>query len=144
MWKNIVGIDSVGPAFEQIVIRPHVGGGLEWAKGTYESIRGPISVDWRKTGASLSISISIPPNSTATVYVPASGKSEVRESGNPIDDAAGVEYQRQENGCAVFAVDSGAYRFQSISSRSSSSSVLPLVSGSCWYMTAKPTTQIAP
>jgi len=112
MWKNIVGIDTASPAFKQIVIRPRVGGGLEWAKGTYQSIRGPISVDWKKTEESFSLAISIPPNSTATVYVPAPGKSVVKESGNPIDDTTEVETLRHEDGCVVFAVGSGKYRFQ--------------------------------
>jgi len=112
MWKNIVGIDTVGPAFKQILIRPRVGGGLTWAKGTYQSVRGPISVDWKKTGKSLAITIAIPPNATATVYVPATGKSAVEESGHAIDDAVGVKTLRCEAGCMVFAVGSGTYRFQ--------------------------------
>jgi alpha-L-rhamnosidase len=112
MWKNIVGIDTVGPAFKRIVIHPRVGGGLEWAKGTYESVRGPIGVDWKKTGERLSIDISIPPNSTATVYVPVTEKTVVKESGNPIGDVAGVKTLRHEDGCVVFAVGSGTYRFQ--------------------------------
>jgi|GEM_PF-71112 len=112
MWKNIVGINTEGPAFKRIVIRPRIGGGIAWAKGTYESIRGPISVDWRKTGESLSLSLSIPPNTTATVYVPIGENSTVRESGAPVEEAMGVKFLRNEDGCAVFAVDSGSYRFQ--------------------------------
>lgn len=93
-------------------IRPRLGGGLEWAKGAYQSIRGPIAVDWKRTGDSVAIDISIPPNTMATVYIPAAGISAVEESGRPIGRSEGVAHLRRDNGCEVFAVGSGQYRFR--------------------------------
>jgi alpha-L-rhamnosidase len=55
--------------------------------------------------------ITIPPNATATVYVPATKVEQVKESGQLATKAEGVRFLRLENGYAVFSVGSGSYRF---------------------------------
>jgi alpha-L-rhamnosidase len=57
--------------------------------------------------------ITIPPNSIPTVHVPAKDAAGVTESGKPAAESNGVKYLRMENNSAVFAVDSGTYRFVS-------------------------------
>jgi alpha-L-rhamnosidase len=56
--------------------------------------------------------VTIPPNTTATVYVPAKEAEAVTESGSVIDKAKGVKFLRMENNAAVYAVGSGTYQFQ--------------------------------
>ena len=58
--------------------------------------------------------VTIPPNTTATVYVPAKDAASVTESGKPAVNAIGVKFLRMENSAAVYAVGSGVYRFQSM------------------------------
>ena len=57
--------------------------------------------------------VTIPANATATVYVPARDGAAVTEGGNTIDKTKGVKFLRMENSAAVYAVDSGTYRFGS-------------------------------
>jgi alpha-L-rhamnosidase len=57
--------------------------------------------------------VTVPVNTTATVYVPTTSVESVTESGKPITQARGVELQRMEQGRAVFRVGSGNYSFQS-------------------------------
>jgi len=57
--------------------------------------------------------VSIPPNTTATVYVPASAADLVTESGQPAARSIGVSLLRSEDGVAVFNVGSGKYQFES-------------------------------
>ncbi len=57
--------------------------------------------------------VTIPPNSTATVFVPAKDATGVTESGKPTTEAKGVKFLRMENNAAVYAVGSGNYQFQS-------------------------------
>jgi alpha-L-rhamnosidase len=115
MWRNIIGInpDEAHPAYKQFVIRPRPGGGLTWAKGTYESIRGRIASDWRIADGRFTLNVTIPANTTATVYVPTTDSKSVTESGKPADQARGVKFLRAEDGNAVFAVESGRYLFAS-------------------------------
>jgi lysophospholipase L1-like esterase len=55
--------------------------------------------------------VTIPVNTTATVYVPAEDAASVLESGKPVSDAKDVKFMRMENNAAVFEVGSGSYHF---------------------------------
>jgi alpha-L-rhamnosidase len=57
--------------------------------------------------------VTTPPNSTATIYVPAKDTASVTESGKPATKAVGLKFLRMENNAAVYAVGSGNYQFQS-------------------------------
>jgi len=57
--------------------------------------------------------VTVPPNATATVFVPAKDAASVTESGKPTGEANGVKFLRMENGAALYAVGSGNYQFQS-------------------------------
>jgi alpha-L-rhamnosidase len=61
----------------------------------------------------LSLNVSIPVNTTATVYVPASNSALVKESGRTVNQANGVRFVRMESGAAVYQVGSGHYAFTS-------------------------------
>lgn len=59
------------------------------------------------------IQVTIPPNTTATAYVPAKNGESVTESGKPAAAAEGVQFLRMEKNTAVYAVGSGTYQFLS-------------------------------
>lgn len=103
MYATVAGIDLAAPGYRRIVIRPRPGGGLTWARGEYESMYGKIVSSWRREGSGLTLDVTIPPNTTATVWVP--GKKASERTGE------GVRFLREEAGCRVFEVGSGVYRF---------------------------------
>ncbi len=57
--------------------------------------------------------VAVPPNTTATVYVPANDAGAVTEGNQPAAMAKGVRFLRMEGGSAVYSVGSGAYTFRS-------------------------------
>jgi alpha-L-rhamnosidase len=113
MARVILGInnDDARPAYEHFVLRPYAGGGLTWAKGHYDSIRGRIESSWRVSQGRLRYDVTVPANTTATVYLPAKDAAGVLESGKPVSAVAGVKFVRMEDGAAVFLVQSGKYSF---------------------------------
>lgn len=112
---DVLGIgqepDSVG--FEKIVIRPQITGQLAWAKGHYDSIRGRIASNWHIAEGRLTLTVEIPANTTATVYVPARDPAAVTESDRPAGQSEGVTLTGTDSGTAVYHVGSGRYVFQS-------------------------------
>jgi alpha-L-rhamnosidase len=114
MYRVILGInnDDSRPAYEHIILRPSIGGGLKWARGAYNSIRGRIESSWSVAGGKLRFDVRIPANTTATVYVPAKEAAGVMESGKPASESAGVRFLRMEDGAAVFYAQSGKYSFE--------------------------------
>lgn len=114
-YKHLAGIqqapDSVG--FDKIVIKPEIVGDITWVKAKYDSVRGPIWSEWELKGDKLDLRISIPPNTTADVYVPAEEAASVTEGGKPAMQPEEVTFSRMESGKVVFAIRSGEYRFLS-------------------------------
>ena len=108
----IGGIQPDSPGYKRIRIQPVIGDGLTWANARYDSNHGLIACHWRRENGKLSITATIPANTTATVCMPAKDPAGVTEFGAPATKSAGVKFLRMEDGEAVFEVGSGAYRFQ--------------------------------
>jgi len=113
LFGMIGGIQPDSPGYKQIRIHPVIRDGLSWANTRYLSIRGQIVSNWKREGDKLTMEVTIPANTTATVYVPTGDAAGVTEGGSPIDKVKGVKFLRMENSTAVYGVGSGTYRFQS-------------------------------
>jgi len=111
MFNTIGGIDTDGAGYRNIIIRPLPGGKINFAKVRYNSINGLIATDWRLHEGNLSLNITIPANTTATVYMPVSSIDDITESGTAVVGAPGVEFVRMQDNAAVCRIGSGSYRF---------------------------------
>lgn len=114
MWREIAGIhpDDAAPGYAHFFVRPRPGGGLTWARGSYDSIRGRIQTEWRVAEGGLTLKVQVPANTTATVWVPAAEAGGVTESGKPANQAAGLRELGWRDGAAGFEVGSGEYVFR--------------------------------
>jgi hypothetical protein len=114
-YHDLAGIQNGpgSPGFKQVLIRPQPVGDITWTRAQFNSIRGKIVSDWKREGDKFALKVSIPANTTATVFVPAKTSAGVTESGKPASSSRGVKFLRDENGCAVFEIGSGDYDFES-------------------------------
>lgn len=114
-YKALAGInpDPNSPGFKHIIIRPRPLSDLRWVRAEHSSMYGTIKSSWRKSRNTFILSLTIPANTTATVYVPAKDAESITESGREIDRAEAAQFLHIEDGNAVFAVGSGRYRFVS-------------------------------
>jgi alpha-L-rhamnosidase len=118
-FRNLAGIDTDGPGYKRILIRPGPPAPgsnpdnppINWVKAEYGSIHGPIVSEWKRAADRFELVVTIPANTTATVFLPATGPAGITEAGKPLDRVDGVKFLRMEGACAVLAVDSGKYRF---------------------------------
>lgn len=108
-----IGDDPAGPGFKKIIIAPQPVGDLTWAKASYDSIHGKIKCHWKREAGRFEMTVRIPANTTATVYVPAKSAAAVTADDRPATKAPGVTFLRQDGDRAVFAVESGKYEFES-------------------------------
>ena len=95
------------------MIRPAIVDDLTFAEAKTESLYGPIVSRWEKLDGSIRMNVTIPVNSTATVYVPTTDLKNLTESGVAIPLAKGITLLKIENEYAVLRVQSGDYRFLS-------------------------------
>jgi len=114
-FQGLAGIlpDPSAPGFKKIILKPAIVGDLTWSRAHYDSIHGMIVSNWKREGQQLTMEVTVPANTTATVYVPATDAAAVKEGGNAIDKVEGVHFLRMEKDSAVYAVGSGTYEFQS-------------------------------
>lgn len=120
-YENLAGIrtDRAQPGFKHIVMRPTPVGDLSYVKASFDSPYGQILSDWKLEGRRFIWHVAVPPNATATVYVPADSQAGVTEGGKPAGAVPGVKFVRMGDGAAVYEVGSGTYRFESPAARTS-------------------------
>lgn len=107
MYRTVLGIDTdpEAPGYEKIVIHPLPGGDLKWARGSVDTPHGKVSTAWSVSKKRFELNVTIPANTTASVYVPSEWASDVKHN------EAGVRFLRTEGDSTVFEVGGGQYRF---------------------------------
>jgi alpha-L-rhamnosidase len=112
-YRSLLGINPGAPAFEKVIIHPQPAGRLRFAKGSYNSVRGLVGSSWRIEGRRLKLTVEIPANTSAEIWVPVRGEGNVTESGNPVATVKDIKLLRQEKGYFVYETGSGRYTFES-------------------------------
>jgi len=115
-YQTLAGInpDPTSPGFKHFTIAPKLVGDLKWVKAQFDSPHGRIVSNWQRDGLNLTMVVTIPANTTATVHIPARDSAAVTEGGKPPAQIGGLKYLRTEDGAAIYEVASGTYRFRSV------------------------------
>lgn len=114
-YKYILGIlpDANGPGFEKLTIHPYIIGDLTFAEGELNTIKGRIKSAWKKEKGSVYLTISVPCNSLATVYVPSTNTRSITEGNRSIRNRKEIKFLFAKDNYAVYQVGSGTYQFKS-------------------------------
>jgi alpha-L-rhamnosidase len=113
LYRYLLGIDQEpGTAgFGRLLLRPHPGGPVTQARGSYRSVRGPVTTSWERTGDRFSFRAELPPNVTATVCVPSDRPADVRDADGGPPASVGHFPGAQGASEAIFRVGSGTHEF---------------------------------
>jgi alpha-L-rhamnosidase len=113
--ESVAGIrpDPAAPGFRHIEMKPQQFRRIEWVKATHEAPTGLIRSEWNSKDGNFRWQITVPPGSTAMVYVPAASAESVKESGHAAASAPGVKFIRHADGRAIYDLESGNYQFES-------------------------------
>lgn len=122
MYKYMLGIvvDEEKPGFKHIILKPQpdlrtaeeLPAGQEnvrWARGEFDSVAGKIKVSWNIEESSFTYNVSIPQNTTATLYMPVFDDQAATILIN--GDIMPVSDFRNENGFLVIPIVPGEYEF---------------------------------
>ncbi len=114
LYQYVAGIavDEEHPGYRHFLLRPYPGDDITYAQAEFSSINGKIVSHWQQDGDILDFHVVIPPNTSATVYLPATGRDCVFEGNVPATQAAGITFIGEEDGRVVFELGSGIYNFQ--------------------------------
>ena len=106
--------DPASAGFKQMIFKPEPLAPLTYVKADYETPYGLASSSWTLAGSRFDWTVIVPPNTSATVHVPARSMECVTVGGLPAKDVSCLEFLRMEDGYAVFKVLSGKYGFSSV------------------------------
>jgi alpha-L-rhamnosidase len=115
MYRCLAGIrpDLSGPGYRKLTIKPAIISDLKWVRAHCDCIYGRVATNWKRKDNTFTLEVTIPANTTATVFIPAASPEVVTESGKPAALSEGVTLLRAEAGTVVYQVGSGVYRFAS-------------------------------
>jgi alpha-L-rhamnosidase len=113
MYRNIAGLNTEadGPGYKHIRIRPIQGGELTHAGADLDTYYGLLSSHWKTEEGKFMHEVTIPVNTTADIYIPASSAEEVTESGKALDAIKDVQIVGLEDGYLHVKAGSGTYHF---------------------------------
>ena len=110
-YEYLAGIQNMpgSAGFKEIRMKPYPIDGLTYVNASYRSVHGLIKSAWKKEGSSFHWNVTVPCNTTATIYFPV-GSSLDSETKRSIEKA-GAKFLREEAGYALFTIPSGDYQF---------------------------------
>ncbi len=113
LYRIVAGLDTDqrNPGYKHILIRPHIGDGLNHAKAALQSMYGTIESGWEITPAQMSLQITIPPNTYASVLLPGAVMENVREGGRILAGLDGINELKQMDEGVSLELGSGMYQF---------------------------------
>lgn len=104
-------LDPEQPGFKRAVIQPQPGGGLTYAKASLETLYGTLASAWCMQRDSFELDVTVPPNCEALVRLKVESQAQVRESGRPLSQVAGIRVVREQTPSLEISIGSGSYRF---------------------------------
>ncbi len=114
-YQTLAGInldpDAVG--FKHFIIKPQLLGDVTWVRAEHESRYGAIVSNWNRYEDTFTLKVTVPPNTTATVYVPSDEEAFVNEGPGYIHSGDNVRFAGLEGDYVIFSVGSGIYAFTS-------------------------------
>ncbi len=114
-YENLAGIkaDPEIAGFKHILMKPYVVGDLTSVDASYNSIYGKIKSGWKLENGKFNWKVTIPANTSATVFVPTLEKEDVLEGNQSASKVDGIKFIKWEDDRAVFEIKSGDYSFTS-------------------------------
>ncbi|MDG1573338.1 family 78 glycoside hydrolase catalytic domain [Robiginitalea sp. M366] len=116
MYNYALGIrrGEDGPGFRQFVLAPvpDPDGSMTFARGYYDSPYGRIESGWEIQDGAVVYTVVVPPNTTASLTLPARGLKQVRANGKRLKPRPGIREIRGGGGQVQMTLGSGRYVFQ--------------------------------
>ncbi len=120
-YRVLAGIDTDGAGYRKVVIRPRPPSPgsnpdeapINWVRAHYDSINGRIVSAWKLEAGTFTLDVTIPANTTASVFLPGATPERTSEGGAPLatTKVAGIRsFTAAENALKV-EVAAGTYKF---------------------------------
>lgn len=113
-YGRLLGIRPVeeAPGFKHVHLEPRPVAALQRARGHHDTPYGRVEVEWiQHENEAFAYTVKLPPNTTATLVLPAGHTSLIQESGVSVEESIGVQLIERGSAHTVFRLTSGTYSF---------------------------------
>jgi alpha-L-rhamnosidase len=112
-YEDLAGIrpDPDKPGFKHILMKPVIPGGLSHVEASFRSPYGLIESQWTTDANGFHWKVSLPANTSATLYIPVRQGEAVREGKSLAKDSRFLRFRKWEKNYAVFEAGAGTYYF---------------------------------
>lgn len=113
-YEDLAGIkpNPKVPGFKNFIMKPTPVGDLIYVKAAHNSPYGMIRSEWEIKTKEFHWNITVPPNTTATVHIPAGKGDTVFEGLIPAEEVNGIQFIGIRESRKVYEVGSGNYSFR--------------------------------
>lgn len=112
MYRVVGGIEIGAPGYRKVIIQPQPHDNLTYATASLESAYGLIESRWRREGTQITVAVTIPPNTTAEVWLPYAGLETVFANASSKKDQPVLRNPKQYGNRIAFELGSGKYEFR--------------------------------
>ena len=116
--EGLAGIkaDVEKPGFKHFVLKPGIvdDPSLKWVKAHHDCLYGRIVSNWKIDDRRiLTMQVTVPPNTTATLFLPTADEKTAAEGGRPLAEVSGLNHTGTEAGHLKIELQPGTYNFKS-------------------------------
>jgi alpha-L-rhamnosidase len=112
MFRRVGAIAPLQPGFRRIEVRPVLDSRVGSGGALYNSVIGKIATRWHRHAAGgFDLALTVPPNSSAVIHLPAAPSMTVTEGGRLLPDNPDIRVTRREEERVILEVGSGLYQF---------------------------------
>ncbi|MFI5192843.1 MAG: alpha-L-rhamnosidase C-terminal domain-containing protein, partial [Chitinophagales bacterium] len=113
MYRDVAGLDTdpAFPGYKKIRIMPHPGGNFSYVQADLKTYYGLVSSHWKMNGSQFQLDVQIPPNTSASIYLPTTDAKSVMEDGKPIAGMQEVGVKENQERYQLVERGSGKYQF---------------------------------
>ncbi|MEV4636809.1 alpha-L-rhamnosidase C-terminal domain-containing protein [Actinoplanes sp. NPDC049548] len=104
LYRTVGGLAPGAPGYQKLLVAPRPGGSLTAATTSLTTRYGETRTQWTRSGGKPTLSVVVPPNTTATIEVPAPSAAVVTAPAEAVP-------QGYAGGAAAYALGSGSYTF---------------------------------
>lgn len=101
-----------GEGYRHFVLKPALETKAAWVKASFRSPYGRIASRWQRDGRKCGYEVTVPPNTEASLFLPASPGAEWLEQGKSLKRAKGVKVVDRRPDRIVLRLAPGEYRFR--------------------------------
>ena len=124
-YERLAGIFPTAPGYRQFAVKPTVVGDLRYVRAVIPTVRGNVVSHWKRgDGGKFVMTVAIPVNSQAEIFVPVlggtvstlvikEGTKTIWRHGRPATVSKDIVYDRAEKDYIVFRAGSGTYTISS-------------------------------